>query len=109
MQGAGDGCGGHGEDVDVGAHLFEAFFVADAEALLFIDYEEAEILELEVLLQDGVCADEDVDLTFGGFFEDELFLLGGAEAGDHLDVDGEVGEAALEGFEVLEGEDCGGG
>ncbi len=25
---------------------FEAFFVADAEALLFVDYEEAEVLEL---------------------------------------------------------------
>ena len=48
-------------------------------------------------------------LPVGGFFEDELFLFGGAEAGDHLDVDGEVGEAAFEGFEVLEGEDGGGG
>ena len=38
-----------------------------------------------------------------------FFSFGGAEAGDHLDVDGEVGEAALEGFEVLEGEDGGGG
>ena len=35
--------------------------------------------------------------------------FGGAEAGDHLDVDGEVGEAALEGLVVLEAEDGGGG
>ncbi len=37
-----------------------------------------------------------------------FLLLGGAEAGDHLDVDGELREAALEGFEVLEAEDGGG-
>ena len=37
-----------------------------------------------------------------------FLLLGGAEAGDHLDVDGELREALLEGFEVLEAEDGGG-
>ncbi len=46
MQGARDGRGGHGEHIDGGAHLFEALFVADTEALLFIDDEEAEVLEL---------------------------------------------------------------
>ncbi len=54
-------------------------------------------------------ADEDVDLALLGFFEDELLFLRGAEAGDHLDVDGEVGEAALEGLVVLEAEDGGRG
>ncbi len=46
VEGAGDGGGGHGEDVDGGAHLLEALFVAYAEALLFVDDEEAEVLEL---------------------------------------------------------------
>ena len=46
MQSAGDGRGGHGEDVNGGAHLLEAFLVADAESLLFVNDEEAEILEL---------------------------------------------------------------
>ena len=49
VQGARDGRGGHGEHVDGGAHLLQAFLVADAEALLFVDDEEAEILELEGL------------------------------------------------------------
>ena len=53
MQGARDGRGGHGEDVDVGAHLLEALFVADAEALFFVDNEQAEVLELEVFGEDG--------------------------------------------------------
>ena len=46
VQRARDGRGRHGEDVDGGAHLLQAFLVADAEALLFIDDEQAEVLEL---------------------------------------------------------------
>src|SRR5277367_4181511 len=105
MQGAWDGRGGHGEYVDGGTHLLEALFVADAEALLFVDDEEAEVLELQVFGEDAVGSDEDVDLALFYFFEDELLLFRRAEAGDHLDVDGEVGEAALEGLVVLEAED----
>jgi len=41
-----DGRGGHGEHVDGGAHLLQALLVADAEALFFVDDEEAEVLEL---------------------------------------------------------------
>ncbi len=58
-----------------GAHLLEALFVADAEALLFVDDEEAEVLELEVFGEDAVGADEDVDFALFGFFEDDLLLL----------------------------------
>ena len=50
-------------------------------------------------------ADEDVYLSLFGLFEDDFLLLWGAEAGDHLDVDGEVGEAFFEGFVVLKAED----
>ena len=63
VQRARDGRGGHGEHVDLRAHLLQALFVADAEALLFVDDEEAEVLELEVLGEDAVGADEDVDLA----------------------------------------------
>jgi hypothetical protein len=41
--------------------------VAHAEALLFVDDEQAEVLELEVLRQDAVGADEDVDFARGAF------------------------------------------
>ena len=38
-----------------------------------------------------------------------IFLLGGAaEAAEHLDARGKSGEALLEGFEVLEGQNGGG-
>ena len=63
MQGARDGRGGHGEHVDFLAHLLEAFLVAHAEALFFIDDEQAEVLELDVFGKQAVGADEDVDLA----------------------------------------------
>ena len=49
------------------------------------------------------------DFAVGYFFEDDFLLFCGAEAGNHLDVDGEVGEPLFEGFVVLEGEHGGGG
>ena len=49
-------------------------------------------------------ANEDVDLSGFGFFEDDLFLFSGAEARDHLDIDREVGEPFFKGFIVLEAE-----
>ena len=106
---AGDGGGAHGEDVDEGAEAFEALFVGDAEALLLVDDEQAEILEGDVLGEEGVGADEDVHLALGGGGAGLLALAAGAEAREHLDAHGEVGHAVAEGGEVLLGEDGGGG
>ncbi len=47
------------------AHLLDALLVRDAEALLLVDDEQPEILELHVLRQQAVRADDDVDLAGG--------------------------------------------
>ncbi len=54
-------------------------------------------------------ADDDID--FSGFeVGHDLLLLGGRpEAAEHLDARGESGEALLEGFKMLEGQDGRGG
>ena len=75
VQGARDGRGAHGEHVDFLAHLLEALFVADAEALLFVDDEQAEVLELDVFGKNAMGADEDVDLAGLDFLEDDLLLF----------------------------------
>ena len=49
--------------VDIRFHLFEFFFVLYAEALLFVDYHEAEIFKDDVFLNDAVRADKDVDIA----------------------------------------------
>ena len=48
-----DGRRGHGEDVDLGAHLLEALLVGDAEALLLVHDDEAEVLERDVFLDEA--------------------------------------------------------
>ena len=73
VQRARDGRGRHGEHVDLLAHLFQALLVAHAEALLFVDDEQAEVLELDVFGEQAVGADEDVDFAGFDFFENDLF------------------------------------
>ena len=63
VQGARDGRGRHSEHVDLGAHLLDALFVADAEALLFVDDEQAEVGELYVFRKQAMRADEDIDFA----------------------------------------------
>jgi hypothetical protein len=55
-----------------------------------------------------VCADHDVDLAEGEVRKHLLRFSRGAEAGEHFNPDREGGEAALEGFKVLEAENSGG-
>ena len=78
--------GRHGEHVDLLAQLLQALFVAHAEALLFIDDQQAEVGELDVLREQAMGADQDVDLAGLDLLHDFLLLLAGAEAADHLDA-----------------------
>ena len=63
VQRARDGRGRHGEHVDLGAHLLDALFVADAEALLFVDDEQTEVGELYVFREQAMRADQDIDFA----------------------------------------------
>ena len=80
----------------------------NAEALLFVDHQQADVLKLQVLREQPVRADQDVDLARFQLFQNDLLLLRRAEARDHLDVDGKLREAAAERFIVLEAEHGGG-
>src|SRR5215472_16276853 len=109
MQRAGDRCGGKGEGVDIFAQFFEALFVSDAEALFFIDDQQTELVKLDVFRKQAVGADDDVHLA--GFVRSESLLLlrSSAKATEHFYARGKGSEAALERFEVLEGEHGGRG
>ena len=103
-EGAGDGGGGEGEDVGFGAHLFEVFFVTDAEAVFFVDDGEAEATEVDIFLEEGVGADDDVGFAAFEAGEDGAAFFVGDEAGEEVDAGGEAGEAVGEGAVVLFGE-----
>ena len=108
MQGAGDGRGGHGERIDIHLELAELLLDADAELLLLVNDEQAQVLELDVLAQDAVGTDEDVHLACGQSLDDGLRLGGGAGAAQVLHAAGQVFQALLERLEVLVGKDGGG-
>ena len=104
----GNGGRGHGENIDLGSHLFEALLVGDAEALLLVHDDESELLEGNVLLYESVGPDDDIDLALGEVADDVALLAVGAEPAEDLDADGIGLESLGEGGEVLLGEDGGG-
>ena len=93
--------------MDVGPERLQPFLVGDSEALLLVDDDEAEILELDALGEDRVGADDDVDLARLEAFLGLLRLLGGDQPGEAADLDREALEALAEGVEMLAGEQRG--
>ena len=108
VQRARNGRGRHGQHVHLLAHLLQAFFVAHAEALLFVHDQQAEVGELHVFRNQAMGADQDVDFAGFHLLQNFFLLLRRAEAADHFDGDRKRREALLESFVVLEGEDGGG-
>ena len=74
LEGARDGRGGEGEHVDVGAELLDRLLVRHTEALLLVDHQQAQVLELQVARQQPVGADHDVDLAGGHPLDDRTGL-----------------------------------
>ena len=103
----GIGVARHGQHVDPLAHLLDALLVGDAESLLFVDDQQTEIPELDVLRQQAVRADDDFDFAGFQIFE-RLLLFGlGPEPADHVDANGERRKAIPQRLDVLECEDGG--
>ena len=55
--------------------LLQALLVPDAEALLFVDDQQAEIAELDVLREQAMRADDDIDFAFGQILQHRLQFL----------------------------------
>ena len=97
----------HGQHVHVGAQLLDGLFVVDPEALLLVDDEQAQVLELDVPGQQFVGADDDVDRPVGQAVGDRPGFGRRQETGEHLHPDGVIGEALAEVLQVLGGEQRG--
>jgi hypothetical protein len=92
---------GQREQVDLGTQFLQHFFLAHTKAMLLIDDDEPEILELDVRLQQFVRADHHVDLTGGEPNQCLGDLLLRLEARQHLNLDRPVRIAVVEGLVVL--------
>ena len=80
----------------------------DAEALFFVDDDEAEVFEGDVFGDEPVGADDDVDGAGEELFGDLAGFGGGAEAVEDIDADRVIRHAFAEIVIVLLGEDGGG-
>ena len=95
----------HREHVDLELELAQQLLLLDAEALLLVDHEQPEVLGADVAGEQPVGADQDVERAVGEAGQRALDLGRLAEAGDHLDLVGEVAQPLAERPEVLGRED----
>ena len=85
----------------LGAQLLDLFLVADAEVLLLVDDEQAEVLELDRLAEQRMRADHDVDRAVGEALLGRLQIGARDQARGLRDLHREAAEALAEGLVVL--------
>ena len=76
------------EHIHVFAHFLERFLVSDAEPLFLVHNEQTEILELDLLVEQLVRADNQIDRARLQLFEQRSLLRAGLVAREQLDCDG---------------------
>ena len=82
--------------------FLDLLLLLDAEALLLVDDQKPEVGKMHALLiQDGVRADEHVDLVRLQTLDRRLLLLRRAKAADDVDAHAEISEACGKRLEVL--------
>ena len=72
--------------MDVGAQLLQPLLVADAEMLLLVDDQQAEVLELDALGQQRMRADHDIESALLHLFLGRLSLFGTNQTGQTADA-----------------------
>ena len=74
LQRARDGAGGERQHVDALGHALDGLLVGHPEALFLVDHQDPELLELDVLGQQAVRADDHVDAPVGQSLHDLALL-----------------------------------
>ena len=83
------------------ASFLSASFSGDAEAVLLVDHDEREAIELDVLREQAVGAERDIDLARGDPRPEVLQVLADAQPRQAFDGDREALESAGEDLEML--------
>ncbi|GIX29619.1 MAG: hypothetical protein KatS3mg124_0091 [Porticoccaceae bacterium] len=108
MEGARDGGGGEGEDIDLRPQGLDPLLLPHPEAVLLVDDQQSQIAAGEAAVQEFVGADEDVDAPGLEPLQHVAAFGGGAQPRDHVHRHRPVGEAVAEVFEVLARQQGGG-
>ena len=101
LQGARDRRRGQGQHMHVGLQLLQPLLLGDAEMLLLVDDDEAEMGETHILGEERVGADDDLDPAGGKFVLGLLRLLGRDQARQLRDTHRQPGETLAEAAVVL--------
>ena len=109
VQSAGDRGGGQGQQVGPGPQRLQLLLVAHAEALLFVNDDQPEVVEFHVILQQPVRADDDVQFPLGEISQNAGLFPGSPEAGDRFDPDRPIGKPITKSLAVLLGKQGGRG
>jgi len=86
------------------ANRLQEFLLANAKPLLFIDDDEAEILKIDVFLDEAVRTDDDIDAAVLQTLDGLRLLFLGTQPGHHLNVDRECRHTLSEGLKMLQRE-----
>ncbi len=107
LQGARDRRRRQGQHVDVLAQLLQALLLLDAEVLLLVDDDQAQVAEAHRLRQERMGADDDVDLAGGKLRAGLALRSAGDEARELADLHRQAAKAVREGPVVLAGQQRG--
>ena len=99
---------GEREHVHSTLERLDAFFVRDPKALLFVNDEQAKVLEVYILRENAVRADDNVNLALAQRQNGLVRLLASLKAGEPTHDDPVVLEARFEGAQMLLREHSGG-
>src|SRR5690349_7342552 len=108
-----DGRGGEHKDVRGvavgGGFVHEALALEDAETVLFVNGDEAEAGEFDVVFDERVSTDDELGFSGTDALEDGGFFRGFQAADEELDAIAGFGEDVASGKKMLDGENFGRG
>ena len=108
LKGTGYRGSGHGQGIYIDFELAQFLFDADAKLLLFVDDEQTQVVEFDVLTQNAVGTNEDIDLAGGYTLDNGTCLRSRTGTAEIFDAAGHIFQTLLEGLEMLVGQYGGG-
>jgi hypothetical protein len=101
VQGAGNGSGSQGQDIDLSPKLFDPFFVSDAKTMLFVDNKQSQIFEDHISLEQSVGTDNNINEAVLEVRKNLFLFRSSFKTAQHLQEGGVTIQTLLEGELVL--------
>ena len=90
--------------VQPGVRHFQPLFMFDAKTVFFVDYQQSQVFESNVVLKKAMGADQDIDTAVCRFVENFLLLFLGDHPRKQLDTNRKFADSGDAGAIMLEGQ-----